>query len=64
MVAAGSASVLVGDFKAGYLITDIGRPTFIVDNVTSKGNTLFYVENRVGGAVVDSNAIKVMTLEV
>jgi len=64
VVAASASAVLCGDFQAGYVITDIGGLLAVRDQVTSKGNTLFYVERRVGGAVADSNAIKVLTLEV
>jgi HK97 family phage major capsid protein len=59
---AGSFSVIVGDFSAGYLIIDIGRPVLIRDEVTQKGKVLFEVARRVGGAVIDSNALKVMKL--
>jgi hypothetical protein len=38
--------VICGDFQAGYVIADIGQPFFVTDTVTSKGNTLFYVERR------------------
>lgn len=60
---AASNSVLCGDFLSGYTVTDIGNPILIRDPLTSKGNTLFYVERRIGGAVTDSNAIKVLSLQ-
>jgi HK97 family phage major capsid protein len=57
---ADSLSILVGDFKAAYHIVDVGSPTLIRDNVTDKGRTKFYVARRVGGALVDSCAIKAL----
>lgn len=60
--ASGSLSVAVGDFSRGYLIVDIGRPVLIRDDVTVKGKVLFEVARRVGGAVLDTNAIKLMRL--
>ncbi len=58
--ATGSRSVLVGGFQRAYVITDIGRMTFVRDTVTKKGYTLFYFERRVGGALLDSNAVKAL----
>lgn len=62
--AANSLSVLCGDFKAGYTITDIGQPLLVRDEVTTKGTVKFYVAKRVGGIVTDSLSIKALSLEV
>jgi HK97 family phage major capsid protein len=64
VIGAGASAVLCGDFQAGYLVIDIGQPMMLRDQISSKGTTLFYVERRVGGSVTDSNALKVLTLEV
>ena len=64
VVAAAANAVLVKDFRAAYSVIDIGSPVLIRDEVTSKGTVKFYVAKRVGGALVDSNAVKVRTLSV
>jgi HK97 family phage major capsid protein len=61
-VGSNAYAVLCGDFTAGYTIIDIGPTMLIRDPFTSKGNTLIYVEKRIGGCVTDSNAIKVMQI--
>ncbi|MGA8889996.1 MAG: phage major capsid protein [Anaeromyxobacteraceae bacterium] len=59
---ASSASVLCGDFRAGYCIQDVG-PMFIQrDPYTSRGNIIIWGESRLYAGVVDSNAIKVGVL--
>jgi HK97 family phage major capsid protein len=59
---ASSASVLCGDFRAGYVIQDVG-PMFIQrDPFTSRGNIIIWGEARLYAGVVDSNAIKVGVL--
>jgi HK97 family phage major capsid protein len=51
-------SVWIGDFSRAYVIVRYGRPILIRDDVTSKGNVLLYSEQRVGGNLVDSSALK------
>ncbi len=62
--AADANAVILADFAGAYLIADVGSPVLIRDNVTSKGLTKFYVERRVLGAALDTNAAKVLTLSV
>lgn len=55
-------AVAVGDFKAGYLIVDrIGIRT-LRDPYTAKPFVKFYTTKRVGGEVVNSEAIKLLKL--
>ncbi len=63
-VAADTIPVFCGDFQRGYTIVDVGSPRFIRDDLTTKGQTIFYVARRVGGNVTDSNAIKALKLSV
>jgi HK97 family phage major capsid protein len=56
--AANALSLLLADFQSLYTILE--RPTrLIVDQVTSKGQTLLYFSKRVSGHVVDDHAGKV-----
>lgn len=59
-LAADSLSVLFGDFMRGYLLVDRGGLRISVDdNLTTPGYVKFYVRRRVGGILLDNNAIKV-----
>lgn len=61
-IAGGALALAFGDFKAAYQIVDrIGMST-IRDNLTSKPNVLFYTRKRVGGDVVDFDAVKLQVL--
>lgn len=59
-VAADSLSIAFGNFKAGYLIADRGETRILRDPFSNKPYVHFYATKRLGGAVVDSNAIKLM----
>lgn len=62
--AASSLSVAVGDFKRAYLIVDrIGIRT-LRDPFTSKPFVQFYTTKRVGGEVVNTEALKLLKLAV
>lgn len=62
VAAASSLSVAVGDFKRAYLIVDrIGIRT-LRDPFTSKPFVKFYTTKRVGGEVVNTEAIKLLRL--
>lgn len=61
-VGAGALAMAFGDFKAGYQIVDRVGMSTIRDNLTSKPNVLFYTRKRVGGDVVNFDAIKVQVL--
>lgn len=59
-VAANTFPVAFGDFRAGYLIADIGTPWMLRDEVTTPGWVKFPMAKRVGGIILDSNAIKLL----
>lgn len=59
-VAASSLSAAFGNFKRGYTIVDRKGISTLRDPFTSKGNVIFYSTARVGGAVVDFDAIKLL----
>jgi HK97 family phage major capsid protein len=62
--AANSLSIAVGDFKRAYLIVDrIGIRT-LRDPFTSKPFVKFYTTKRVGGEVVNTDAMKILRLGV
>ncbi len=60
--AADAKAIWVGDFRAAYAVVDIGQPWMIRDEVTSKGNVILWTAKRVGGALLDSNAVKTLVL--
>lgn len=62
--AANSLSVAVGDFKAAYQIVDRKGIRILRDPFTEKPFVKFYATTRVGGDVVNSEAIKLMKLAV
>ena len=57
-IGANEFAVAFGNWKRGYAIVDKSGMRLIVDRVTKKGWTKMYFAKRVGGGVVDSNAIK------
>ena len=59
-VAADSLSVAFGNFRAGYLIADRGETRILRDPFSNKPFVHFYATKRVGGAIIDSQAIKLM----
>lgn len=52
--------VAFGDFRAGYELLDITGMSMIRDDVTTKGYTFFYVSRRLGGKLVNDDAIKLI----
>lgn len=60
---AGSTSVAFGDFLSGYQIVDRQNLKILRDPYTSKPFIEFYASKRVGGAVVDFDAIKLLKFE-
>lgn len=58
--AANSLSIAFGDFKRGYTIVDRIGTRILRDPFTNKPYVGFYVTKRVGGMVVDSQAIKLL----
>lgn len=59
-LAANSLSLAFGDFMAGYQIVDRQGIRVLRDNLTSKPYVKFYTTKRVGGGVVNFEAIKLM----
>lgn len=59
---ADSLSVAYGDFAAGYTIVDRLGVGILRDPYTKKPYVKFYATKRVGGAVVDFDAIKILKL--
>jgi HK97 family phage major capsid protein len=62
-LATGSASLWMGDWKEAYTIVDRQGMRTIRDNLTDKPNVQFYTTARVGGGVLNFEAIKAMTFE-
>ncbi|MGH8382622.1 phage major capsid protein [Pseudomonas sp.] len=61
-VAADANAISFGDFKRGYTIVDRIGTRVLRDPYTNKPFVGFYTTKRVGGMLVDSQAIKVLTL--
>ena len=61
-VAAGASPIAFGNFEAGYLITERTGTRILRDPFSNKPFVSFYATKRVGGQVLDSNAIKLMTI--
>ncbi len=59
-IAAASLSIAFGNFKAGYLIAERTETQILRDPYTHKPFVHFYATKRVGGQVVNSEAIKLM----
>ena len=55
-----SLSIAFGNFRAGYLVADRGETRILRDPFSNKPFVHFYATKRVGGAIIDSNAIKLM----
>ncbi|MFM6829269.1 MAG: phage major capsid protein, partial [Novosphingobium sp.] len=61
-VAAGQLPIAFGNFKAGYLIAERRQTTILRDPYTNKPYVQFYATRRVGGQVLDSDAIKLLKI--
>ena len=59
-ISPGSLSIAFGNFKAGYLIAERGETAILRDPFTNKPYVHFYATRRIGGAVSNSEAIKLM----
>jgi HK97 family phage major capsid protein len=57
---AGAFPMAFGNFQRGYLITDRLGVRVLRDPYTNKPNVHFYTTKRVGGAVVNFEAIKLL----
>lgn len=59
-VAANSLSIAFGNFRAGYLITERRATSILRDPFTNKPFVHFYATKRIGGQVMNSEAIKLL----
>ncbi|WP_370872316.1 phage major capsid protein [Rhodopseudomonas julia] len=59
-IAAGSLSIAFGDFSRGYLIVDRQGIRILRDPYSAKPYVLFYTTKRVGGGVLNFEAIKLV----
>jgi HK97 family phage major capsid protein len=59
-IAAASLSIAFGNFKAGYVIAERNATSILRDPYTHKPYVHFYATKRVGGQVVNSEAIKLL----
>lgn len=57
---ANAFAIALGDFRRGYLIVDRQGIRQLRDPYTDKPRVIFYTTRRVGGAIMDSDAIKVL----
>lgn len=62
-VAAGEFPIAFGNFRHGYLITESSATQMLRDPYTNKPFVHFYATKRIGGQVLDSNAIKLLKIE-
>ncbi|MCZ8170827.1 MAG: phage major capsid protein [Brevundimonas sp.] len=61
-VAANAFPIAFGNFKAGYLIAERRATTILRDPFTNKPYVNFYATKRIGGQVLDSDAIKLLRI--
>ena len=62
-VAGGAFPMAFGNFRHGYLIAEHSATRVLRDPFTNKPFVHFYATKRVGGQVLDSNAIKLLKIE-
>ena len=63
-IGANAYPVAFGDFSQGYLIVDRSGIRMTMDEVTTPGYVKFYVRKRVGGKVLNSDALKLVKCSV
>ena len=59
-IGANAFPIAFGDFRAGYLIVDLVGMRVTLDEVTTPGYIKWHVRRRVGGKLLDNQAIKVI----
>ena len=59
-IAANSLSIAFGNFKVGYLIAERSETNILRDPFSNKPYVHFYATKRLGGALINSEAIKLM----
>ena len=62
-IAANTFPIAFGNFKQGYLIAERSATQILRDPFSNKPFVHFYATKRVGGQVLDSNAIKLLKIE-
>ena len=62
-MAANTTPIAFGNFARGYLIVDRTGVRVLRDPFTAKPKVLFYTTKRVGGAVVDPTAIRILQMD-
>ncbi|TAD75883.1 MAG: phage major capsid protein [Sphingomonadales bacterium] len=62
-VAGGTFPIAFGNFRHGYLIAEHSATQVLRDPFTNKPFVHFYATKRIGGKVLDSNAIKLLKIE-
>ncbi len=62
-IASGTYPIAFGNFRHGYLIAERSATQVLRDPFTNKPFVHFYATKRVGGKVLDSNAIKLLKVE-
>ncbi|WP_420481916.1 phage major capsid protein [Croceicoccus gelatinilyticus] len=62
-VAAGTTPIAFGNFRAGYLIAERTATSILRDPFSNKPFVHFYATKRIGGQVLDSDAIKLLKIE-
>ena len=63
-IGAGNTPIAFGNFHAGYLVTERMGTRILRDPYTNKPFVNFYATRRIGGQVLDSDAIKVLKIAV
>jgi len=63
-IAAGVFPIAFGNFRNGYLIAERTTTTILRDPYTNKPFVHFYATKRIGGQVLDSDAIKLLKISV
>lgn len=61
-LAANALPIAFGNFRAGYLITERTATSILRDPFTNKPFVHFYATKRIGGQVLDSDAIKLLKI--
>ncbi len=59
-IGAGTPSVAFGNFRAGYLIAERGETAILRDPYSNKPFVSFYATKRIGGCVMNAEAIKLL----
>ncbi len=62
-IGAGAFPIAFGNFRHGYLIAERSATQILRDPFTNKPFVHFYATKRVGGGVLDANAIKLLKIE-